>query len=97
MLEVVAELRRKMKSQENFQAVLRLILRYAIALVGDNRKMLIVKLDDIPLMTRGRGVIRQVQVNDEVGEIRHGEVNGIADQQGARWNQRLADPADRRG
>ncbi|HEY1433245.1 MAG TPA: DNA topoisomerase IV subunit A [Stellaceae bacterium] len=31
----------------------------AVALVGDNRKMLIVKLDDIPLMTRGRGVILQ--------------------------------------
>ena len=31
----------------------------AVALVGDNRKMLILKLDDIPLMTRGRGVILQ--------------------------------------
>lgn len=31
----------------------------AAALVGDNRKMLILKLDDIPLMTRGRGVILQ--------------------------------------
>jgi len=31
----------------------------AVACVGDNRKMLIVKLDDIPLMTRGRGVILQ--------------------------------------
>jgi topoisomerase-4 subunit A len=31
----------------------------AVALVGDNRKMLIVKLDEIPLMTRGRGVILQ--------------------------------------
>jgi topoisomerase-4 subunit A len=31
----------------------------AAALVGDNRKMLIVKLDEIPLMTRGRGVILQ--------------------------------------
>ena len=41
---------------------------------------------------RGRGVIRQVDVNDEVGEIGHGEVNGIADQQGARWNQGLAIP-----
>jgi topoisomerase-4 subunit A len=29
----------------------------AVAFVGDNRKMLIVRLDDIPLMTRGRGVI----------------------------------------
>ena len=31
----------------------------AVAFVGDNRKMLIVKLDDISLMTRGRGVILQ--------------------------------------
>jgi topoisomerase-4 subunit A len=31
----------------------------AVAFLGDNRKMLIVKLDDIPLMTRGRGVILQ--------------------------------------
>jgi topoisomerase IV subunit A len=31
----------------------------AVALVGDNRKMLILQLDDIPLMTRGRGVILQ--------------------------------------
>ena len=31
----------------------------AVAFVGENRKMLIVKLDDIPLMTRGRGVILQ--------------------------------------
>jgi topoisomerase-4 subunit A len=31
----------------------------AVALVGDNRRMLIVRLDDIPLMTRGRGVILQ--------------------------------------
>jgi topoisomerase-4 subunit A len=31
----------------------------AVALVGDNRRLLIVKLDDVPLMTRGRGVILQ--------------------------------------
>jgi len=31
----------------------------AVAFVGDNRKMLIVKLDEIPLMARGRGVILQ--------------------------------------
>src|SRR5712672_3141587 len=31
----------------------------AVAFVGDNRKMLIVKLDDISLMIRGRGVILQ--------------------------------------
>jgi topoisomerase IV subunit A len=31
----------------------------AVAFVGDNRRMLVVKLNDIPLMTRGRGVILQ--------------------------------------
>src|SRR5207302_10500658 len=31
----------------------------AVAFVGDNRKMRIIKLDDIPLMTRGRCVILQ--------------------------------------
>jgi topoisomerase-4 subunit A len=31
----------------------------AVALLGDNRKMLVVKLDEIPEMTRGRGVILQ--------------------------------------
>ncbi len=31
----------------------------AVAFVGDNRKMLILMLDEIPLMTRGRGVILQ--------------------------------------
>ncbi|MGC2201207.1 MAG: DNA topoisomerase IV subunit A [Stellaceae bacterium] len=31
----------------------------AVAILGDNRKMLIVKLEEIPLMTRGRGVILQ--------------------------------------
>jgi topoisomerase IV subunit A len=31
----------------------------AVAFVGDNRRMLVVKLDDIPLMARGRGVILQ--------------------------------------
>jgi topoisomerase-4 subunit A len=31
----------------------------AVALVGDNRRMLVVRLDDIQLMTRGRGVILQ--------------------------------------
>jgi topoisomerase-4 subunit A len=31
----------------------------AVALLGENRKMLVVKLDEIPEMTRGRGVILQ--------------------------------------
>jgi len=44
-------------------AVARICLRAeegdAVALVGDNRRMLVLRLDDIPLMTRGRGVILQ--------------------------------------
>jgi topoisomerase-4 subunit A len=44
-------------------AVARICLRAeegdAVAFVGDNRRMLVVRLDDIPLMTRGRGVILQ--------------------------------------
>jgi topoisomerase-4 subunit A len=44
-------------------AVARVCLRAeegdAVAFVGDNRRMLVLKLDDIPLMTRGRGVILQ--------------------------------------
>ncbi len=31
----------------------------AVALLGDNRRLLVLKLEDIPLMTRGRGVILQ--------------------------------------
>ncbi len=31
----------------------------AVALIGDNRRMLVLKIDDIPLMARGRGVILQ--------------------------------------
>jgi topoisomerase-4 subunit A len=31
----------------------------SVALVGDNRRMLVLSLDDIPTMTRGRGVILQ--------------------------------------
>ena len=41
------------------QACLQAQIGDAVAFVGDNRKMLIVKLDEIPLMTRGRGVILQ--------------------------------------
>ncbi len=30
-----------------------------MALIGDNRRMLVIRIDDIPLMARGRGVILQ--------------------------------------
>src|SRR5262249_56231716 len=54
----------------------------AIALVGDNRKMLIVKLDDIPLMTRGRGVILQ---RYKAGGLTDAKVFRLAD--GLSWRQ----------
>src|SRR5438128_303374 len=54
----------------------------AIALVGDNRRMLIVKLDDIPLMTRGRGVILQ---RYKAGGLADAKVFRLAD--GLSWRQ----------
>ena len=54
----------------------------AVALVGDNRKLLIVKLDDIPLMTRGRGVILQ---RYKSGGLADCKVFSLAD--GLSWRQ----------
>ena len=54
----------------------------AVAFVGDNRKMLIVKLDDIPLMTRGRGVILQ---RYKSGGLADAKVFRLAD--GLSWRQ----------
>jgi topoisomerase-4 subunit A len=54
----------------------------ALALVGDNRRMLIVKLEDIPLMTRGRGVILQRYKN---GGLADAKVFRLAD--GLSWRQ----------
>jgi topoisomerase IV subunit A len=54
----------------------------AVALVGDNRKMLVVKLDDIPLMTRGRGVILQRYKSGGLADCR---VFSLAD--GLSWRQ----------
>jgi topoisomerase-4 subunit A len=54
----------------------------AVAFVGDNRKMLIVKLDDIPLMTRGRGVILQ---RYKTGGLTDAKVFRLAD--GLSWRQ----------
>ncbi len=54
----------------------------AVALVGDNRKMLVVKLDDIPLMTRGRGVILQRYKSGGLADCR---VFSLAD--GLPWRQ----------
>jgi topoisomerase-4 subunit A len=54
----------------------------AVAFVGDNRKMLIVKLDDIPLMTRGRGVILQ---RYKAGGLADCKVFRLAD--GLSWRQ----------
>jgi len=54
----------------------------AVALVGDNRRMLIVKLDEIPLMTRGRGVILQ---RYKAGGLADAKVFRLAD--GLSWRQ----------
>src|SRR5271168_3561604 len=54
----------------------------AVAFVGDNRRMLIVKLDEIPLMTRGRGVILQ---RYKAGGLANAKVFRLAD--GLTWPQ----------
>jgi topoisomerase IV subunit A len=54
----------------------------AVAFVGDNRRMLILKLDDIPLMTRGRGVILQ---RYKSGGLADAKVFRLAD--GLSWRQ----------
>jgi topoisomerase IV subunit A len=54
----------------------------AVALVGDNRRMVVVKLDDIPLMTRGRGVILQ---RYKSGGLADAKVFRLAD--GLTWRQ----------
>ncbi len=54
----------------------------AVAFVGDNRRMLVVKLDDIPLMTRGRGVILQ---RYKAGGLADAKVFRLAD--GLSWRQ----------
>jgi topoisomerase IV subunit A len=67
-------------------AVARICLRAedgdAVAFVGDNRRMLVVKLDDIPLMTRGRGVILQ---RYKSGGLADAKVFRLAD--GLSWRQ----------
>ncbi|HEV2301550.1 MAG TPA: DNA topoisomerase IV subunit A [Stellaceae bacterium] len=54
----------------------------AVALVGENRKMLIVRLEEIPAMTRGRGVILQ---RYKGGGLADGKVFHLAD--GLSWRQ----------
>jgi topoisomerase IV subunit A len=54
----------------------------AVAFVGDNRRMLVVKLDDIALMTRGRGVILQ---RYKSGGLADAKVFRLAD--GLTWRQ----------
>ena len=67
-------------------AVARICLRAedgdAVAFVGDNRRMLVVKLDDIPQMTRGRGVILQ---RYQAGGLADAKVFRLAD--GLSWRQ----------
>jgi topoisomerase IV subunit A len=54
----------------------------AVALIGDNRKMLVLKLDEIPEMTRGRGVILQ---RYRVGGLADAKMLRLAD--GLSWRQ----------
>jgi topoisomerase IV subunit A len=54
----------------------------AVAFVGDNRRLLIVKLDNVPLMTRGRGVILQ---RYKAGGLADCKVFRLAD--GLSWRQ----------
>jgi topoisomerase IV subunit A len=54
----------------------------AVAFVGDNRRMLVVKLEEIPLMTRGRGVILQ---RYKSGGLADAKVFRLAD--GLSWRQ----------
>ncbi|MGH7116184.1 MAG: DNA gyrase C-terminal beta-propeller domain-containing protein, partial [Stellaceae bacterium] len=54
----------------------------AVVFVGDNRRMLVVPLDDIPLMTRGRGVILQ---RYKSGGLADAKVFRLAD--GLSWRQ----------
>jgi topoisomerase IV subunit A len=67
-------------------AVARICLRAeegdAVALLGDNRRLLILKLDEIPLMTRGRGVILQ---RYKSGGLADAKVFRLAD--GLSWRQ----------
>jgi topoisomerase-4 subunit A len=54
----------------------------AVAFVGENRRMVVVKLDDIPLMSRGRGVILQ---RYKSGGLADAKVFRLAD--GLSWRQ----------
>jgi topoisomerase-4 subunit A len=54
----------------------------AVALVGDNRRLLVLKIEDIPLMTRGRGVILQ---RYKAGGLADAKVFRLAD--GLSWRQ----------
>jgi topoisomerase IV subunit A len=54
----------------------------AVALVGDNRRLLVLNLDEIPLMTRGRGVILQ---RYKSGGLADAKVFRLAD--GLSWRQ----------
>ena len=54
----------------------------AAALVGDNRRLLIVRIEEIPAMTRGRGVILQ---RYKEGGLADGKVFQLAD--GLTWRQ----------
>ncbi len=72
----------------------------SLAVIGDNRKLLIFPLEEIPVMTRGRGVILQRYVKGGLADARTLKVeNGLSWQAGSRTRTetRLIDWCGKRG
>ena len=72
----------------------------SLALIGDNRKMLIFPLDEIPVMTRGRGVILQRYAKGGLADARTLKLeDGLSWQAGSRTRTetRLVDWCGKRG
>ncbi|MBL6945235.1 MAG: DNA topoisomerase IV subunit A [Rhodospirillales bacterium] len=72
----------------------------SLALIGDNRKMLIFPLDEIPVMTRGRGVILQRYAKGGMADARTLKLeDGLRWQAGSRTRTetRLSDWCGKRG
>ena len=57
----------------------------SVAIIGDNRKLLVFKLDEVPVMTRGRGVILQKYRDGHVADIKvFNLANGLSWKSGER-------------
>ncbi|MBL6928308.1 MAG: DNA topoisomerase IV subunit A [Rhodospirillales bacterium] len=72
----------------------------SLAVIGDNRKMLIFPLDEIPVMTRGRGVILQRYAKGGMADARTLKLeDGLSWQAGSRTRTetRLTDWCGKRG